>query len=453
MLDSPELTKTGGCHFSLPRHLTLTYFHNNRVKVIFTLTFIFLNLAAGALNAWLYRDHNWFLIVARLAGMGLNVSCCVAMGLTLRKTLTLLHRPPLAAWLPLDHHVLFHKMAGYCIVFLSLVHTLSHVANAAIYLSPSVHLNLAQCLFTLRAEVGWVAGFAPLSGVVLFLLILLLFLSSMEYVRKWSCFEVFYWTHKLSLPIVLLAVLHATHFWKWIIAPFLLYCLEQGLKLTGICTQCSVRGHQPHIHGVSLFPSGVAELKITRPRGFDFHAGDYIFLNIPAIARYEWHPFTISSAPQNKAMQIPRDVEDGKAESAHKVRVDFVWLNRDLHSFDWLLPALTELERSQSRDDGPGHVIDMQMYLTSAPTREDLRGVGLQAAVDAVFRRQGRDFFTGLTTTPTRLGRPNFDEIFKDIALKAKGKIQVFFCGSPALRNTVKTACELHGFHFCREHF
>ena len=29
-----------------------------------------------------------------------------------------------------------------------------------------------------------------------------------------------------------------------------------------------------------------------------YRAGDYIFVLIPAIAKYEWHPFTISSAPE-----------------------------------------------------------------------------------------------------------------------------------------------------------
>ncbi len=29
-------------------------------------------------------------------------------------------------------------------------------------------------------------------------------------------------------------------------------------------------------------------------------AGDYVFINIPAIAKFEWHPFTISSAPELK---------------------------------------------------------------------------------------------------------------------------------------------------------
>lgn len=44
----------------------------------------------------------------------------------------------------------------------------------------------------------------------------------------------------------------------------------------------------------------VTNLVITRPTNFKFKSGDYIFINIPKIAKYEWHPFTISSAPELK---------------------------------------------------------------------------------------------------------------------------------------------------------
>lgn len=42
----------------------------------------------------------------------------------------------------------------------------------------------------------------------------------------------------------------------------------------------------------------VTHLIIRRPPDFNFQPGDYVFLNIPSIARFEWHPFTISSAPE-----------------------------------------------------------------------------------------------------------------------------------------------------------
>ncbi len=42
----------------------------------------------------------------------------------------------------------------------------------------------------------------------------------------------------------------------------------------------------------------MVSLVIKRPPHFTFKPGDYIFINIPAIATFEWHPFTISSAPE-----------------------------------------------------------------------------------------------------------------------------------------------------------
>jgi NADPH oxidase 5 len=35
-----------------------------------------------------------------------------------------------------------------------------------------------------------------------------------------------------------------------------------------------------------------------------FRPGDYVFVNIPTIAKYEWHPFTLSSAPEEAGKHI-----------------------------------------------------------------------------------------------------------------------------------------------------
>ena len=42
----------------------------------------------------------------------------------------------------------------------------------------------------------------------------------------------------------------------------------------------------------------VTHLVLSRPPDFKFQAGDYIFIKIPLLAKYEYHPFTISSAPE-----------------------------------------------------------------------------------------------------------------------------------------------------------
>lgn len=47
----------------------------------------------------------------------------------------------------------------------------------------------------------------------------------------------------------------------------------------------------------------MTHLVITRPKNFNFKSGDYMFIKIPKIARNEWHPFTISSAPELKGIK------------------------------------------------------------------------------------------------------------------------------------------------------
>lgn len=71
-----------------------------------------------------------------------------------------------------------------------------------------------------------------------------------------------------------------------------------------------------------ILPSKVINLVIKRPFHFIYRPGDYVFVNIPAIAKYEWHPFTLSSAP-----------EDSDHISLH-IRAVGEWTNRLLNFFE-----------------------------------------------------------------------------------------------------------------------
>lgn len=57
-----------------------------------------------------------------------------------------------------------------------------------------------------------------------------------------------------------------------------------------------------YIKDVNLLPSRVTNLVISCPREFRFKAGDYVFINLPRLAKHEWHPFTISSAPEQEGL-------------------------------------------------------------------------------------------------------------------------------------------------------
>lgn len=47
-----------------------------------------------------------------------------------------------------------------------------------------------------------------------------------------------------------------------------------------------------------VLPSKVTGLVIAKPDRFKFHPGDWVFIKIPSVAKFEWHPFTISSGPE-----------------------------------------------------------------------------------------------------------------------------------------------------------
>lgn len=99
----------------------------------------------------------------------------------------------------------------------------------------------------------------------------------------------------MYIPFWILLILHGPNFWKWFIFPGVIYVLERAYRIFFV----TERG-KTYISSGLLLPSKVTHLVIKRPVHFDFHPGDYVFVNIPAIAKYEWHPFTISSAPEQE---------------------------------------------------------------------------------------------------------------------------------------------------------
>lgn len=52
-----------------------------------------------------------------------------------------------------------------------------------------------------------------------------------------------------------------------------------------------------------MHPSKVLELQMNK-RGFSMEVGQYIFVNCPSISYLEWHPFTLTSAPEEDFFSI-----------------------------------------------------------------------------------------------------------------------------------------------------
>ncbi|NWW95556.1 NOX5 oxidase, partial [Rhynochetos jubatus] len=546
-----------------PRYLTRAYWHNHRSTLAFLGGYAGLNLLLFALAALQYAGLGGWVAVARGCGQCLNFNCAflaVSAG-----CLTWLRATPMAEVLPLDQHIVFHQLVGYVVLGLAAVHTGAHIANFSRLARQDGHHGLTDYLWS--ARVGGLGGTASQTGLALGGLLAPMFAFSSPCIRRSGHFEVFYWTHLSYISVWTLLLLHGPHFWKWFAVPGCLFTLE---KVVGLARR---RAGGLRIVEVNLLPSKVTHLVIQRPQFFHYKPGDYIYLNIPAIATYEWHPFTISSAPEqqetlwlhirslgqwtNKLYEYfqhpgsprpePKPLSrslrekrcrrwaqvgaDGPPQRArglldlspfmvsqcyidgpfgtatrriftseHAVligagigitpfasilqsimfryhrrkqscpscryswcadlrdeemtlqKVDFIWINRDQRHFEWFISLLTKLELEQAEQEPGGRFLEMHMYMTSALSKNDMKAIGLQMALDLLATKEQRDSITGLRTR-TQPGRPDWSKVFGKVAEEKRGKVQVFFCGSPALAKVIRAHCERFGFRFFKENF
>ncbi|XP_065083543.1 NADPH oxidase 5 [Ochlerotatus camptorhynchus] len=286
----------------LPHQLTAPYIKNNYVYLSFLSVFILINVGLFISRAIQYRKSNGFVILARACGQCLNFNCAFILVLMLRQCITFLRTRGFTAFLPLDQHIYLHKLTGMLVAAYSLLHTIMHLFNftTIVVNDPVVNaknFTTAEWLFTARPGLfGLVGGCANPTGLALFFILLVMFICSQPFVRRGGSFEVFYWTHLLYIPFWILVIFHGPNFWKWFIVPGFIYVVERTVRLVWMRTEHG----KTYISSGLLLPSKVTHLVIKRPFHFCFRPGDYVFVNIPAIAKYEWHPFTLSSAPEQE---------------------------------------------------------------------------------------------------------------------------------------------------------
>ncbi|XP_026877262.2 NADPH oxidase 5 [Electrophorus electricus] len=541
-----------------PRYLTRAYWQNNSRKLLFLCFYCLINVLLFIMAMLQHAPGGIWLMLAKGCGTCLDLNCTFIMVLMLRRCLTWLRATWVVRVLPLDQNILLHHIVGYAILIFTIGHTMAHVMNFGRLIQMDGRYHMWEYLLTTRPGIGWIYGTASITGVVLQVLICLMVVCSSTFVRRSGHFEVFYWTHLSYVWVWILLIVHCANFWKWFVVPGIVFIVE---KLVGIAVS---RMSGQYIIEVNLLPSKVTHLVIKRPPFFHFKPGDFIYINIPVIAKYEWHPFTISSAPEqqdimwlhvrsmgqwtnrlyeyfqsesqttstkrltaslrNRHHQTQTLITAKLSEnhrfcnikcyvdgpygtptrqifaSEHAVligagigitpfasilqsimyryrmrkqncpncsyswcatikdsemnlrKVDFIWINRDQKSFEWFVSLLTKLEMDQADEEPEGRFLEMHMYMTSALSKNDMKAIGLQMALDLLAKKEKRDSITGLRTR-TQPGRPEWRKVFQKVSEEKKGKVHVFYCGSPALAKVIKAHCEQFGFSFYKENF
>ncbi|RLN88722.1 hypothetical protein BBJ28_00016851 [Nothophytophthora sp. Chile5] len=182
----------------------------------------------------------------------------------------------------------YHVWSGQFGVIMLLLHGVLYVL--VWYMQGKVTKMLVPCLdedCTPKQRYGSSRNFF---GLLAMLPLIVVSLSSLEWVRR-RYFHRFAVLHCLTVPFVVFTALHyyATAF--WLVPAIVLYAIYRVVSSFG-------RGKASVLSAASLSDKLFQlELRRSTSGGSDFLPGQYVYIKVDAIAKNEWHPFTISSSP------------------------------------------------------------------------------------------------------------------------------------------------------------
>lgn len=427
-----------------------------------------------------------YFMLAHASGATMNLNGALILVSVMRGLLTKVRASALGRLLPLDDTPKLHRLLGHSLLAAGVVHSVAHGLNYA-----AGH-GLARALESSRAAQ---------TGVGLLLITLVMWVLALPPIRKSGRFELFYFAHFAYVGWFALALFHAKHLAAWLALPLALFALESVLRYRR-------RKAPARVLELGGLPSGVSCITLEKPVDFQLRAGDYAFLKIPALAAHEWHPFTISSAPEREHLTFhvrsegnwttalrrvcdswrpeqPLTVHiDGPygAPSAHVFstrhavligagigvtpfasvldsivhranagdsvleKVHFYWLSRESRAFEWFADLLLELEQRDQQQ-----LVDINICMTGG--RGNIAALALNLARDLSHDVGKPDLVTGLRTQ-TRLSAPDFESELWQIAERhAPEPVEVFYCGPPSLGRKLRGICARLGLRLREEAF
>ncbi|XP_038076920.1 NADPH oxidase 1-like [Patiria miniata] len=367
---------------------------NEGVKWMLVFLWLLANLVTWLASYLTYANSDEFFYMRHLMGASLPVARASATCLNLNSMMILLpvcrniisffrgscetnryYRRNLRR--QLDKNITFHKVVAYLVVFFTIIHVVSHCFNSQnLYNSVTSESGpLAALLSLIRTESGkplnpiQVLNKSPYgltlidkvlqllpgwTGAVLTLVLIVMFSSSTEFIRR-SYFETFWFTHHLFFLYFAMILAHgaqgivsrqsnvAVHdpkkcsetfaqwptdecpdptfvngsagTWKWLLFPIVCYIFERIFRIYRAWQTIIITKVVQH-------PSSVIELQMKK-QGFKMLPGQYVFLLCPSISRFQWHPFTLTSSPEEDYLSVHiRTVGDWTNKLREKVGAD-----------------------------------------------------------------------------------------------------------------------------------
>eukprot|EP00249_Psilotum_nudum_P018731 c26937_g1_i2 orf=588-2774(+) len=242
-----------------------------------------------------------------------------------RNTITWLRSTILGSIIPFDDNINFHKIISGGIALGVLMHAGSHLACDFPRIANANHemfiLSIAPDFGDHQPSyMGILLTTEVMTGIIMVILMSIAYVLANHWSRRnlvklpWpfhrlTGFNAFWYSHHLFLVVYALLIVHSlflflSHGWRqkttwmYIAVPVTLYLGERTLRI--------FRARQFRVNTVkaAIYPGGVLAIYMTKPIGFKYQSGMYLFLQCPSISAFEWHPFSITSAPGDNFISV-----------------------------------------------------------------------------------------------------------------------------------------------------
>ncbi|PKA56301.1 Respiratory burst oxidase like protein F [Apostasia shenzhenica] len=310
----------------------LGYFLEENWKRLWVLA-LWLAVMAG-LFAWKfvqYRRRSAFHVMgyclptAKGAAETLKLNMALVLLPVCRNTITWLRSTRLSRAVPFDDNINFHKTIAAAIVVGVILHAGNHLScdfPRLISSSDDSYRAYLSSDFGQRkpSYVRLLRGVEVLTGILMVASMAVAFTFATRWFRRnvvklprpldrLTGFNAFWYSHHLFVVVYALLVVHGQFLylvhhwyckttWMYLAVPIILYVGERTLRFLRA-------GYYPvRLLKVAIYPGNVLALQMSKPLAFRYKSGQYIFVQCPAISPFEWHPFSITSAPDDDYLSI-----------------------------------------------------------------------------------------------------------------------------------------------------
>ncbi|XP_048322329.2 putative respiratory burst oxidase homolog protein H [Ziziphus jujuba] len=326
--------------------ITSEYIHDNWKRIWIITLWLLINFT---LFMWKYKQYKnkgayqvmgSCLCFAKGAAETLKFNMALILVPVCRRTLTKLRSSFLNNIIPFDDNINFHKMIALAIVIGTLLHMIMHVScdfprltscpkeKFMALLGSNFDHNQPTYVDLLQSTPG-------ITGILMVIIMAFAFTLALHSFRKsviklpWpfhhlAGFNAFWYAHHLLVLAYVLLIIHGYFLfltkewykkttWMYVMVPMMFYGSER------ISAVVNERKHRVNIIKATIYTGNVLALYVSKPPGFKYKSGMYIFVKCPDISSFEWHPFSITSAPGDDYLSVHiRTLGDWTSELKNK---------------------------------------------------------------------------------------------------------------------------------------